>query len=459
MKDNAIEVELRHRCSQSPAGTRLPSVRELQHRFGASPLTVQRVLVRLAREGLLVTRPGDGTFTVHRRPATANADTSWQAIALGRAPHQPRGLDHLTIAPTPALIDLESGFPSADLQAHSALARAAARAAKRADAWERCLPEGDLDLRTWLAADLEGGFDADDVLITPGAQAAIDAVMRGLLRAGDRVAIEEPGYPGAVAAAVVSGLEPVPLPTDTDGVIPAALDAVLERSGARLAVLQPRHANPTGASLSFERRAEVLEIARRRGVFILEDDWVRDLDIDGLATPPLIADDGHGHVIHVRSFSKSTAPGIRLAAVTARGPVRHRLRSIRLFSDFFVPPLLQHTLLGVLDSPAWPRQLALLRHELAARRDALVTALSETAPALTCRPPRGGVALWARLPDGADESEIVTRCAAAGVRLGAGRNFWLSEPADGHLRVTFASAPADVLRHAAERLGRAIDAA
>ncbi len=458
-QDNTVESYLRDACAHARPGARLPSVRVLQQRFSVSPVTVQRVVRQLVMEGRAVTRPGDGTFVA--RPAltaTHTTDHSWQTIVLGRSPGVRVGLEHLSHPRTADTIALDNAFPDPTLQAHGLLAKAAARCARRADAWDRCPPQGIPLLREVFAAELGSPFTSADVLITPGAQAALDSVFRVLARPGDAVIVEDPCYPGVLVAATLSGLVPTPVPADHDGVIPDALAEVLARSGARLVVLQPRHSNPTGSVLSRERRAEVLTIAAEFGCFVVEDDWVRDLDLDGPTGPPLISDDRHGHVISIRSLSKASAPGLRIAAVVARGPALPRLVSARLAADFFVAPLLQATAAELLLATGWQRHLITLRAALAERRDILVRSLLTHAPTLTCTPPRGGVALWVELPAGLDAPTLARECAARGVRVSEGSMYELTEPGSSHLRLAFGKDEPSTLAVAAERIGAAVRA-
>jgi DNA-binding transcriptional MocR family regulator len=463
--DNAIESHLRREIRKARPGHRMPSVRSLQSELRASPVTIQRAVARLVADGLLVTRPGDGTFVTDaarrvssRDAETRNFDTSWQAAVLGRAPQVPTGIDHLGSLATGAEVVLDNGFPEPSLQPHRLLSQASAAASRRPQSWDRCLPEGMVRLRGIVAAELGPGFAASDVLITPGAQAALDSIFRTFLRPGDPVLVEEPGYPGAIGAAILAGLVPLPVPTDGEGMRTDDLERILSSSGARLVVVQPRHANPTGATLSGTRRVELLELARRFGAFVVEDDWVRDLDLDPdkPSSPPLVQSDMHGHVVYLRSFSKSTAPGVRVAAVVARGPAWSRLRAARLLADFFAAPLLQETLADVLVSSAWPRHLKALRAELRDRRDSLADALRGDAPTLAITRPTGGVVLWARLPDGVDEAAMVEACRGRGVRVGAGRPFWLAEPPASFVRLSFAGADTVALASASVRIGAAL---
>jgi DNA-binding transcriptional MocR family regulator len=454
-QSNAIEVFLRSECLRLEPGSRLAGIRQLQAQFHASPITIQAVLRRLSAEGVTVTRPGDGSY-VAERVVVESADFRWQSSVLGRAPGVPGGLEHLTVEPTPGVIALDGGFPETSLHAHSLLQRATSRASRRPDAWERCLPEGTLALRTKFASELGSSFGPGDVIITPGVQSAIDSVFRSFARPGESVLMEEPSYPGAIAAATFAGLNVVPIPTDHYGMRTDLVEDVIERTGARLAFVQPRYSNPTGSVLALDRRSELLDIARRRNMFVLEDDWVRDLDLGPKSPPPLILDDADGHVLYLRSLSKTTAPGMRIGAVVARGPAAARLRAVRVITDFFAPPLLQATVVELFEDRGWERHLQHMRAELRIRRDFLVLELTERVPEFAFDVPQGGVALWVKLPPALDEALLVAECRRRGVRIGAGRAFWLSEPPSGYVRISFVGADSSGLLEAAIRIADAV---
>ena len=448
---DTLERLIRSRVAELTAGARMPSVRELQRTLHASPVTVQRAMQRLAAEGLVSLRPGSGTFVSvpPHLPPSSLGDMAWQTPVLGRAPEIPTGLDHLTMAATGVAIVLDNGFPDSTLHPVGLLGAAAGRAARRSAAWVRVAPEGITELRALFAAELGPSWSERNVVVTPGAQAGLDSVFRALVPHGSAVILEEPCYPGAIAAAMLSGLRCVPVPTDAYGLRTDLLERIIAESGARLMVVQPRHANPTGTVLSHERRLELLDIAHRRGVFIVEDDWVRDLDLSATTPPPLATLDEHGHVVYLRSLSKIVAPGLRVAAMVARGPALARLRSARLITDFFVSPLLQLTALEALTSAGWSRHLATVRTTLRHRRDVTMDSLSSVRHLVSCDVPTGGVALWLTLAGHIDEATFISALATRGVRIGAGRSYHLSESPVGTARLAFAAAPEDDLRRAA----------
>ncbi len=446
--------------AEADPGGRLPPVRELTARLQASPVTVAEAVRRLVAQGLVETRPGQGTYVTARPPERRAPDVSWQTVALGAGRPGEDDMRALLALPPPGAIALSGGYLDADLQPAAALGAALARAARQPATWSRGPAEGRADLRAWFAREAGTGLHADDMVICPGGQAALSSALRALAGPGDTLLVESPTYLGALAAARAAGLRVVPVPADHDGVRPDQLAAAFARTGARLFYCQPLYANPTGATLAARRRSEVAAAVRDAGAFLIEDDYARDLTIDGEAPPPLAADDSDGHVIYLRSLTKSAAPGLRIAAIGARGPVGARLRSARLLDDFFVAGPLQQAALEFVTAPAWDRHRRTLRTALRIRREALLTALRRHRPALVpATIPRGGLHLWVRLPGHTDDVALTAAAAAEGVIVFAGRPWYAAEPPAPHLRLTYAAAAPDLMDEAVRRLARALDVA
>ncbi|MFJ3246198.1 PLP-dependent aminotransferase family protein [Streptomyces sp. NPDC088770] len=449
-----LAERLRRELDRYSPGGKLPSSRALVERYRVSPVTVSRALSQLAAEGLVVTRPGAGAFRAAAREAAAPAgDTSWQEVALsadGAADLVPRTVDASGVtvslaAPPPGVIEFNGGYLHPSLQPERAMAAALSRAGRRPGAWGRPPLEGLPELREWFARDIGGPggtVTAAEVLITAGGQSALTTALRALAPPGAPVLVESPTYPGMLAIARSSGLRPVPVPVDADGVRPELLADAFRATGARVFVCQPLFQNPTGAVLAPDRRARVLRTARGAGAFVVEDDFVRRLAHEDAGTlpPPLVADDPDGVVVHVGSLTKATAPSFRVSALIARGPVLERLRAIQVVDTFFVPRPLQEAALELVGSPAWPRHLRTLAAELRSRREALAGALRQLLPelALPCVP-SGGYHLWPRLPDGADEAAVTAAALRAGVALTPGRPYFSAEPPAAHVRLSFAA--------------------
>jgi len=438
--------ELEAAAAAGRTGDRLPSVRELMRRHGAGPVTVQRAVHRLARRGIVEARPGQGTFVAAPPAAAPVADHAWQTVALGAHRLDAGSLEEMLRPPPPGMIVLSSGYLPDDLQPTGALGQALSRAARRPGAWSVIPAEGLAALRAQHAAWLGGGYTGEDVLVVSGAQPALTACLRGLAAPGGAVVVESPTYHGALAAARAANLVPVPVPSDANGVRPDLLADALAVSGARVVYLQPTFANPHGATLAPERRADVLAAVRAAGAFLIEDDPVRDLAFGAVPPPPPLAhDDADGHVVHISSLTKIAAPGLRVGAIAARGPAYARLRAARVVEDFFVPGPLQEAAVELLGAPAWPRHLKRLRVALRERSSALLAAVDrELGPGRATRP-AGGLHLWVRLDPGEDDVALAERAFGAGVKAFAGRPWFPAEPTGPFMRLTFSAEPPERL--------------
>lgn len=461
-EDNAIgrvAADLRAAAEAGRPGDRLPSVRQLMARHSASPLTVQHALRTLTLEGLVEPRPGHGTFVAEPTRATPSpgADLSWQAVALGVRSVDGNVLQDLLALPPEGAIPLSSGYLDRGLQPLQLVGSALARAARRPGAWDRGPSEGREDLRAWFAGEAGGLVRSYDVVICPGGQAALATAFRALAAPGDPVLVESPTYVGATIAARAAGLSVVPVPADGDGVRADHLAAAFARTGARLLYLQPVYANPHGAVLAASRREAVMAAVRDAGALVIEDDWARDLAISGEPPTPLASDDPDGHVVYLRSMTKSAAPGLRVAGMSARGAAGARLRAARIVDDFYVSGPIQEAALEVVSAPAWRRHRSRLRTELGARRDALVAALAHQLPELEVPAvPAGGLHLWVRLPHDVDDVALATAAATEGVVVFPGRLWYPAEAPGPHLRLTYAAVAPPALDEAVKRLARAL---
>ncbi|OEV15541.1 PLP-dependent aminotransferase family protein, partial [Streptomyces nanshensis] len=318
---------------------------------------------------------------------------------------------------------------------------------RRPGAWGRPPTDGLPELRSWFAREIGPAVSGADVLITAGGQSALATALRALAPPGAPVLVESPTYPGMLAVARATGLRPVPVPMDADGVRPELLADAFRATGARVFVTQPLFQNPTGATLAPARRPEVLAIARAAGAFVIEDDFARRLvhEDAGPLPPPLAADDPDGVVVHVCSLTKVTSPSLRVGALAARGPVLERLRAIQVVDSFFVPRPLQEAALELVGSPSWGRHLAAVAAELRSRRTVMATALRSELPAFALpHVPAGGGSLWLRIPatgagTGPDETAITSAALRASVAIAPGTPYFCAEPPAGHVRLSFAA--------------------
>lgn len=458
---------MRHLIDSLPAGAQLPPTRALTGEYGVGPATVQQAVRRLVTMGLVESRPGAGNFVRSRR-IPRSVDFSWQTSVLAAVEHRPTGVSATQRVAGPEEIAMHSAYPMPELLPQSLLRAAFGRAARSAAATALTPTAGLPELQEWFAAEQAAGAaagstantapSARDVLIVAGSQGGLRAVFRSVVGTGGPLVIESPSYWGAITLAAHEGIRLVPVSTGPQGPDPEAVARALDATGARAFYAQPTFSNPLGGQWSPERAEAILDIVRRRGAFLIEDDWAFDLGID--ADPrPLAGLDDAGHVIRLRSLTKSVSPALRVAAVIARGPVRERLFTDRAVETMYVSGLLQAAAVDVVTRPGWRVHLKELRRQLRARRDLLLDALRHYAPEVRVEsPPVGGLHLWARLPEGAEARALVRDAAAQGVLVAAGDEWFPAEPSGPHLRLNFTGTAPDRFPQAASVLGEVLRA-
>lgn len=418
-------------------GDALPSTRALCRELSTSPVTVGRAVAALAARGRVRSEPGRGVF-IAAGPRTEAASTGWQSLAL--APSRVDGAAVRFLDPVGVLADrvpLSSGYLGADLHPRAALQGAASRSIRRGSVWEPAPAAGLGALRAVFAH--QATVDESEVLVTNGSQSAIALIAQAVAAPGDAVIVESPTYPGALAALRAAGLRPIPVPTDARGVDPVDMDAAFARTGARLAYLQSAVNNPTGLSLHPERRRPLLEVARRHRALVVDDDWARHIRLDAPVPPPLIADDVHGHVIHISSLAKPVAPSLRVGFLAARGPVLARLHTAVVTNQLFVARPLQEIALEFLTSAEWPRHTGRLSRTLVARRDALLAQVRRVWSDGDVTPPRAGFHLWLACPRGVEPGALARDAQRAGITIGDGDAYFAGEPAEPRIRISFSA--------------------
>ncbi|MFC9927635.1 PLP-dependent aminotransferase family protein [Streptomyces sp. NPDC127190] len=389
-----------------PAGTRLPSERELARTLGVSRGTVVTALTLLRDDGWLHTRHGSGSAV--RLPARLTERTTPWSLDRGGAPDA--GLD-LTLAVT-----------AAPHEAYlAALARAAARSAPLlvdsgvATAGLPRLREllADRYTRAGLATRPE------QILVTSGAQAALTLLLDQLHT--DRrapVVVENPAYPGALALLRARRARLLPVPVSAAGWDTGHLTAAVRRHRPRLAYLVPDFHNPTGAHMSGPDRRAIAALAEREGLTVLADETLRDLD---LRTPPGTEPHLAGaRVIQLGSASKTLWSGLRVGWIRATADLVRHLRQHPLQAQLAPPPLEQLIAAELLGDPL-AGLLADRRARLRAQRDHLAGLLAGTGWTYTV--PDGGLTLWLHLGEGPRATELVARAAARGVALPPGPHF------------------------------------
>jgi 2-aminoadipate transaminase len=306
----------------------------------------------------------------------------------------------------------------------------------------------------------------DRLLVTTGSQQGLDLVARVLLDPHDVILVELPTYTGAISAFRNVQAEMVGVRQDADGIDLAELDDVyvrLQRQGrrARLLYLVPNFQNPTGLLIGLSKRAALLDWAERRDVLLVEDDPYRDLFFEDSATEadvrPIRADDVTGRVVYLSSFSKTLAPGYRVAWIDAPAAVAAKLEIAKQAADLCTGALDQRIVYEACRRGILDRQAPLLRRHYQHKRDVMVAALArEFGGDVTWPDPRGGFFLWATLPPLVDAEAMTARAVAHGVVYVAGHAFFVNGSGRHFIRLSFSAPTPDRIEEGVRRLAAAV---
>jgi 2-aminoadipate transaminase len=307
----------------------------------------------------------------------------------------------------------------------------------------------------------------DRLLVTSGSQQGLDLVARVLLDPGDVVLVELPTYTGAITAFRNVQAQMVGVRQEADGIDLQDLEDVharLIREGRRVRFLYvvPNFQNPTGLLIGLDKRLRLLEWASSRNVLLLEDDPYRELYFEDSTSEadvrPIRADDTEGRVIYLSSFSKTLAPGFRVAWVDAPAPLAAKLEFAKQAEDLSSGVFDQRIVYEACHRGIVDRQLPILRAHYQHKRDVMVDALkSAFDTTLTWPAPRGGFFLWATLPSPLDANALLARAVEHGVIFVAGDAFYVNdEPSANVIRLSFSAPAPDRINEGVARLKRAI---
>ncbi|GAA4962578.1 PLP-dependent aminotransferase family protein [Kineococcus glutinatus] len=281
----------------------------------------------------------------------------------------------------------------------------------------------------------------EDVVVTTGSQQALDLVARVFLDPGDVVVAEAPSYVGALNVFRSYQADVVHVAMDAEGLQPQALEetlTALAAAGRRAKFLYtvPNHHNPAGVTLSAARRPQVLEVARRHGVLVLEDDPYALLGFDGDPLPALRSLDADG-VVHLGSFSKTFAPGFRVGWAVAPHAVREKLVMAAEASVLCPTSFGQLAIAEYLSTYDWRGQVKVFRELYRERRDATLQALATHLPEARWTHPEGGFYVWVTLPEGLDATAMLPRAVTARVAYVPGTAFYADDSGRRHLRLSY----------------------
>jgi GntR family transcriptional regulator/MocR family aminotransferase len=450
-------------------GTRLPATRQLAQDLGVNRITVENAYAELEADGLVEAQVGSGTYVLppYPLPPLPRDDPGapwplWQRDlqAASRASKDSAPDELLKAGHHPSPINFAGGagdsrlFPVEEFRKimQSVLRRDGTAALEYGE------HRGYAPLRSTIAHVLASQglqASAENILITAGSQQALALVAQLLLKPGDIVLVESPTYGVALDLFCALNLKVVGIPVDENGMQVEKLEKCLQQHHPKLIYTIPNFQNPTGACLSGQRRRQLIALADRYNVPILEDDFVGDLRYEGHAQPALKALDPGGRVIYASTFSKMLMPGLRVGFVVAEGPVYESLASTKRANDLATSNLMQRALEAYVTVGRYQAHLRRSCRIYRRRRDAMLAAINRHLPAgVRVNPPQGGLFVWLRLPDDLSADRLLPLACKKGVAFAPGSNFFL-DGSEGEcaMRLSFAAQRPEDIEKGIKRLG------
>jgi GntR family transcriptional regulator/MocR family aminotransferase len=453
--------------------TRLPASRQLAHDLGVNRITVETAYSELEADGLIYSRVGSGTYVLPSLPLPPspqdNPEAAWplwqQSAQTGDAVSRSFEMDEmLKTSQHPHTISFAGGasaphmFPGDDF-------RKVLQAVMRRDgmaALDYGESNGYAPLRATIAHVLASqGLQArpENILITAGSQQALSLVSQLLLKPGDTILVESPTYGGALELFRALNFEVVGIPMDKQGMQVERLEKLLQQHHPKLIYTIPNFHNPTGTCLNSSRRRELIVLADRYNIPILEDDFVGDLRYDGRAQPSLKALDPGGRVIYANTFSKMLMPGLRVGYLLVEGPIYESLVNFKHVNDLATSTLIQRALEAYVTVGRYQAHLRRSCQIFRKRRDAMLAALHRYLPVnIHFDSPQGGLFLWVRLPDEMSSDALLPLACREGVDFVPGSRFF-PDGVQGKdwMRLNFVLHSPDEIEEGVKRLKKAIE--
>ncbi|WOP20191.1 PLP-dependent aminotransferase family protein [Raineyella sp. LH-20] len=302
----------------------------------------------------------------------------------------------------------------------------------------------------------------DDVTVTVGSQQGLDLVTRIFCDPGDVILAEAPSYVGALSTFASYETQVVHVEMDEDGLVPERLrEAVLTLTAAgkkvKFLYTIPNYSNPSGITMTLERRKAVLEVARETGLLVVEDNPYGLLDLEGERLPAIRSMESE-QVLYLGSFSKTFSPGFRVGWVLAPHAVREKLVLAQESATLSPPTFSQYAVSTYLKAHDWRHQIDVFRNMYRERRDAMLKALPEYMPAgSTWTHPRGGFFIWLTLPAGIDSQAMLPRAVTNRVAYTPGTAFYADDLGARNIRLSYCYPTPERIREGVRRLGEVLN--
>ena len=449
-------------------GDRLSGTRTLARTLRVHRQTVVAAVEELVAEGWLVSRRRSGTFVAADFPDRPSQRSSSFVRTRPRAAAE--FMISMPAAPVPELppivpsgtIMMSGTRPDVRLLPVDLIARAYRRALRTGGPalLSYSDPAGVSRLRHALATMLSAtrglAVGPHSIVVTRGSQMALTLTARALLRPGDAIAVENPGYRPAWEAFRAAGAEVIPVRVDEHGIDVEALERLLTRQSISAVYVTPHHQYPTTVTLTGPRRTMLLQLAVRKRIAVIEDDYDHEFHYRGKPILPMASVDAGGVVIYIGTLSKVLAPGLRIGFVAAPPNLIARLVAHRSFVDLQGDAVLESAIAELLEEGLIQRHVRKMRRVYQRRLEILGSALRQLGNSVTFRVPSGGTAIWVKTRDARTMMRWCKASRARGVAFDSPTEYSLNGTPGAGARLGFASLSDAELRQAVVRLAAAL---
>jgi 2-aminoadipate transaminase len=397
--------------------------------------------------------------------------TKWESRYAGRTEGMSSSVirEILKFTQLPDVVSFAGGMPAPEMFPIERVAEATQRvlAESGAQALQYGLTEGYLPLRQMIVRHMQRyGILAreENVLITAGSQQALDLIGKVLIDPGDRIVVERPTYLGALQAWNAYQAEYVTVPMDDEGMCTDALEGMLRTDGAKFIYALPNFQNPSGVTMSHARREELVRLADTYNIPIVEDDPYGQLRYEGEHLPPLVTlDAGNmsgnheryitGNVIYLSTFSKTLAPGFRVAWMVGPEDVVQKVVQAKQSADLHTGTLAQTIVYETARGGFLDQHVKRLCEVYRERRDLMLGLMDELfPPGVTWARPEGGLFMWVTLPEGTDATELLKEAVKHKVAFVPGKPFYPGGGGENTFRLNFSNAGPQQIEIGMQRL-------
>ncbi len=443
--------------------TRLPASRTLAKQLEVNRITIVNAYAELEAEGLVISRVGSGTFVAETTEPACPAP--WSGPPPVRQSWSPNQMvtEMSRLAQQPGVISFAGGAPASEFLPVNQFRRALNEVLRRdgAEALQYEQVTGYLPLREEIARSLRQQHiqvTGEEILITAGCQQALDMALRVLTRSGNgTLLVEDPCYLGLLDLTSSRRITPVGVALDEHGLQTGGLEPLILRHRPQLIYVTPSFQNPTGVTMPLERRRDLLDVAARSGVPILEDASYNELCYEGEPQPTLKSLDRNNLVIYAGGYSKTLVPGIRIGFLIAPPGLHHRIVAAKQTADVLTSPLNQRALHAYLQSGHFAEHLAQVRQAYRTRRDGMLAAIDRYFPdQADWRCPEGGMYIWVNMPaEGPTATDLYLTAINYSVAFAIGSVFSASSSFSNGIRLNFVAHSPEKIEEGMRRLGKA----